>query len=828
VTRATPLAAFRTAVPPADVAPDGLSRLTDLSREFAPDLSLAIYTDLDAVEDEWRSFEHVAECTAFQTFEWLATWQRHIGAREDAVPIVVIGRFADGRTAFILPLAVDIRRSTRRLCWLGQDLCDYNAPLLARDFAQRVTADRFVALWRELLERLQSDPTLRFDWIDFEKMPQTVGVQSNPFVDLRVMPNANSAHITQLGDDWETFYRAKRSSATRRRDRAKRKRMSEFGEICFATAAEADDLRRILDTLWEQKKQIFAHKGIADIFARPGYREFFADFASNPNSRHMAHVSSVQIGSTCAAANFAIVFGDCYYHVLSSYCESELTRYGPGTLHLRELLAYAIGRGLRLFDFTIGDERYKLEWSDLRLKLYDYSAAATWRGWPSNFASIARRRVKRFVKQTPLVWHWVSRLRSAVGPLLHAQAPGPTAAAAIGEAKSRPAHACIMGDMDLLRPIAAAGIPCSVVARPGAPSLYSRFTRARLHWDCSSDAETFADVLVRFGQAQNERPVLFYEEDEQLLFISRHRERLAQAFRFVIADAPLVEDLLDKGRFAGLAKRHGLPAPATLQFHPASAEPTGFGFEFPIVIKPLNRGDRWNEIFGLRKALAAENPDALRQLWPQLQNANVDLLAQQLIPGAEAQIESYHCYIDARGGVAADFTGRKIRTYPVAYGHTTALEITDAADVRRQGRIAVERLGLTGVAKLDFKRDEAGRLHLLEINPRFTLWHHAGAVAGVNIPALVYADLTGTPRPHVTRVKAGVRWCRVWKDFPAARQSRVPLTTWLPWALGCEAKSSLSWNDPLPVVKAALHLAAARLRGRDSQPSQAGRDGVGP
>ena len=201
-----------------------------------------------------------------------------------------------------------------------------------------------------------------------------------------------------------------------------------------------------------------------------------------------------------------------------------------------------------------------------------------------------------------------------------------------------------------------------------------------------------------------------------------------------------------------------------MQFHPATPEPTELGLDFPIVIKPLTRLHRWNETFGLRKALAAENPDALRRLWPQLLALDIDLLAQQLIPGAEAQIESYHCYVDAGGDIAGEFTGRKIRTYPVVYGHTTALEITDAADVRRQGRDAVERLGLTGVAKLDFKRDRAGELHLLEINPRFTLWHHAGALAGVNIPALVYADLTATPRPAVARVKAGVRWCRVWKD----------------------------------------------------------------
>ena len=86
-------------------------------------------------------------------------------------------------------------------------------------------------------------------------------------------------------------------------------------------------------------------------------------------------------------------------------------------------------------------------------------------------------------------------------------------------------------------------------------------------------------------------------------------------------------------------------------------------------------------------------------------------------------------------------------------------------------------LALTGVAKLDFKRDPHGNLRLLEINPRFNLWHHAGAVAGVNIPALVYADLVGMPRPPVARAKAGVRWCRMWKDLPAARADGMPLTS---------------------------------------------------
>ena len=130
--------------------------------------------------------------------------------------------------------------------------------------------------------------------------------------------------------------------------------------------------------------------------------------------------------------------------------------------------------------------------------------------------------------------------------------------------------------------------------------------------------------------------------------------------------------------------------------------------------------------------------------------------------------------------------------------------------MRQLGRDIVERLKLFGVAKLDFKRDGAGKLHLLEINPRFTLWHHAATVAGLNIPALVYADLTGTPRPAATRAKTGVRWCRAWKDLPAARAGGVLLTAWLSWFAGCEVKSTLSWSDPSPFVRSTLHRLTAR------------------
>lgn len=817
MTHTTTLTALRNTDSPASVRPATIADRAEHIREVRPALELRIYNELAAVEEEWRRFERIADCTAFQTFDWLATWCRHIGTRENVRPVIVVGHFGAGETAFILPLGVVPDRWTRRLCWLGQQLCDYNAPLLARDFSQRLTPDRFLAVWRDVQEQLQRDPMSRYDWIEFEKMPQRIGAQINPFTFLAVTANASGVHLTRLSDDWEKFYTEKRSSATRRRDRAKRRHMSGFGAIRFVTASDPADARATLETLMEQKGRALARKGIANLFGRPGYREFYLDLVSNHQSRRLVHVSRVEIGATRAATNLGIVFGDCYYHVLASFADSDVARYGPGALHLRELMAHAIKLGLKRFDFTIGDEPYKLEWSDTNLKLYDYCETATWRGLPACWSSSAKRRVKRFIKQTPFVWRSVAHMRSAIGMLTHPHQERRLEAAPLG-LPAPPAVACVMGDMDLLRPLVLAGIPCAAVSRPGVPSLYSRYLRSRLVWNDYTNIDGLLEALMAFGKEQPERPVLFFQEDGQVLFVSRHRERLAEAFRFIVADAALVEDLLDKSRFQVLAERHDLPVPAARRFNPALADTVDLDLRFPVIIKPLTRLDRWNGFWGLRKALCPASAEELRNLWPRLRALGLELLAQEFIPGAESKIESYHCYIDARGDIVGEFTGRKIRTYPLNYGHTTALEITDAEDVRRCGRTVVDKLALTGVAKLDFKRDPQGQLRLLEINPRFNLWHHPGAVAGVNLPALVYADLAGLPRPPATRAKAGVRWCRAWKDFPAARATGVPLSTWLPWMLGCETKSSLSWDDPLPLVRSTLQrVVGGRLHGEQTE-----------
>jgi D-aspartate ligase len=85
--------------------------------------------------------------------------------------------------------------------------------------------------------------------------------------------------------------------------------------------------------------------------------------------------------------------------------------------------------------------------------------------------------------------------------------------------------------------------------------------------------EAMADRMVGFGRRQPTNPVLMYCSDQSMVFVSQHRERLAEGFRFVVPEAKLVEAMEDKAKFAALAMRHSLPVPPTVVLDHDQPEP---------------------------------------------------------------------------------------------------------------------------------------------------------------------------------------------------------------------------------------------------------------
>jgi CelD/BcsL family acetyltransferase involved in cellulose biosynthesis len=374
--------------PPWTNAPDGvhvgrltiagsvLTRLLRAHTSISAPIKLRLFTELAAVEPQWREFQETADYTVFQSFDWLMEWYTHIGANRKLTPVIIFGS-VDGDPCLLLPLAID-SSIVRRLVWLGVDLADYNAPLLSPNFQNHVPQGQFAPVWNAIVSMIKS--RLHFDCIELDKMPSLIGEKPNPFSELPVSVAECSAHAAHLPSGWEPFYRWKVSSVRRQADRRKLRRLSEMGEVRFVEVDEPSDIENTFTALFEQKRASYARMGVADLLAPPGHQEFYRAIALNPHLHSIVHVSRLDIGADPAATGLALRFKSRYHTILHSYQE-KYAKYSPGGHHIQHLIKYAIDQGFRIFDFTIGNELYKKTWCDVEMPLLRYYGSETVRGY---------------------------------------------------------------------------------------------------------------------------------------------------------------------------------------------------------------------------------------------------------------------------------------------------------------------------------------------------------------------------------------------------------------------------------------------------------------
>lgn len=378
--------------------------------------------------------------------------------------------------------------------------------------------------------------------------------------------------------------------------------------------------------------------------------------------------------------------------------------------------------------------------------------------------------------------------------------------------------AVVIGDMDLVRPLGLAGIPCIAAGPTGPETAWSRHTKGSIDlpnlWERPEEA---VKCLVEFGRTAERPLALFYQKDPAVLAISRHRDELAEYYRFVVPERDVVEDLVDKRRFQARAATLGLHVPAA-EFARAGLDPLPDGnLVYPLLVKPVLRSrpdETWKPVAMGAKAIVMESPSDAARVWRTPEFAGVPFVVQEYVPGGSTTLVSYHAFVAEDGTVLAEFTGRKLRTRPPELGLSTAVEITDDPRVRTVGRSVLEAFGLTGVAKVDIKIGPDGSMWILEVNPRFNLWHHPGAAAGVNIPAIVHRHLSGAPRAPSPAVTPGIRWVQVWGDWEASASAGVPRLQWLreTWSAGCRRAAHL--DDPGSMLGAAAWAVKKKARAR--------------
>lgn len=373
--------------------------------------------------------------------------------------------------------------------------------------------------------------------------------------------------------------------------------------------------------------------------------------------------------------------------------------------------------------------------------------------------------------------------------------------------------AVLCGDLNMLRCFARTPVPTTLLSPNDHDiAFHSRYCHAsRVIGSAATHPQQALNDLVRLGQSMPQRPVLYYGDDAMLLLVSRNRRLLSRYYRFLLPEAQLVEDLVNKTRFAILARRLNLPTPATvLSTDNLTAEQVIRKVDLPCILKP-NSHVGWFDSQLIReeggqphKVLHAQSEAELKRLYDKMRTHTTDFVVQQYIPGGEDCIYSFHAYLDRQSQPLGYYVGRKIRTYPKDAGVSTYLELVHEPRLVQLGLDILQSMAFVGVVKIDFKKDPSnGQFYVLEFNPRFNLWNYLGAACGVNLPLLAYRDLTDQPCDLQTHYRTGVHWLSFADDLRAFVRDYRPSgelswASWLGSLLAKKVHDVFSWRDPLP------------------------------
>lgn len=376
-----------------------------------------------------------------------------------------------------------------------------------------------------------------------------------------------------------------------------------------------------------------------------------------------------------------------------------------------------------------------------------------------------------------------------------------------------------MASYAVIRNLGERGVPIVALNPWPHPHMKSRWVDPVTSPHFTEDPRGFVNMIRAIAAELPGGVVLYLMEDVYVYLIHRFRSELPANVRFPFMDEDALAMSLDKRAMFDAAERAGLPLPWTA--YPTTLDELAAlrdQLPFPCLIKPLvsrfSFGDApeahavelFPKTFG-GKCARADDYESLAALFARARSLDIPVCVQELLQGPMDAIYGVHLYADARHALLGAATGRKLRQLPGDFGTGTLCEVVRRDDALDLAERFCREARYHGIGGLEFMEDpRTGLLKLIEINPRGVHWLGLSLLAGVELPYLKYADLTGAPI-HQPQTRFSGRWVdghgdvAFWQRYAKATDSpyHVGALDWLRPLIGA-SPAVMNWQDPLPGV----------------------------
>lgn len=307
--------------------------------------------------------------TGFQTLDWLTVLYEELAPSHHAVPrVVVVTERNTGKVALILPLLIQKkrRRTVARFANLG--VGGYGGPILGPALPKKKQLLR--RAWRSVLHAMPDVDLIRLD-----RMPSEIGGQPNPLLTRwGVAPARHSGNLAIIPESVDAYLHKRGKKYRKEVERCYRLWEKE-GAPRFYRAGTPEEAAHVYSVLEEQQAARYGAPGGRFMLDEPAHRAFYERLAIDGSDAGLASLFALEANGEIFATLFGIVHDGTFTLLHLGTGGEAWSHLSPGRLVIIEAMKHCVARGIRRFDFGLGDHPFKRGFGVEEVPLYDLIVA---------------------------------------------------------------------------------------------------------------------------------------------------------------------------------------------------------------------------------------------------------------------------------------------------------------------------------------------------------------------------------------------------------------------------------------------------------------------
>ena len=356
-------------------------------KEFSPELEIL-----------WMALENTSDHFCFQTFQWQKCWFEYVGRQNPKLTPLILVIFNLETPVALFSMCVSNYYGARVLQFLGGDQNDYNIPLVSKEYA---SVHWLRKIW--VLAKTNAPP---YDLRWLRRVPS-----HTPFVnlpDLQWRENGH-AHSARFPENWNDFLN-RIPNKIRADTKRQINRLEREGDIVWHINPTGSTATRVINALIQQKQERYRATGAVDKLAAQDTQNFYRFLTGSIGLSGRMELSALEISEEIIAVHWGCIYRDTYYWLMPSYAAGSWGKFSPGRILQEYIMKSAFDRGIRRFDFTVGDEPYKKLWCNETYVLMDELKLSTLRG----IIAFSLIRLVTWIKTSPRIRSFLMNLRKKI------------------------------------------------------------------------------------------------------------------------------------------------------------------------------------------------------------------------------------------------------------------------------------------------------------------------------------------------------------------------------------------------------------------------------